>query len=435
MIQATIRTPSAMPASRTQFDSHAAVPGILLAALSYQALLCFIHTHLFQMSTMIVALSELGIFVACAALLCKRCEMQFIALFCAMVAYFLILAIWRGQLDPKGFRDAMIPLLFFELGRQYGNIKTANRLVSMSVAIVLFFALFELFFIDEYSRIFNIYSYYVSQGTVLPGAGWAKDSVLSLNGIRPDGIGRTILPEVLGSHRISSIFLEPVSLGNYAVIIACWALSKRREEWRRTFCLMCASIVLIALSDSRYGLITLAVLIALRLALPRRTEMALIALPIICIAALLMIASNHEMAFDDNFLGRLTLGGRVMLDFDLPMIFGLAGLDLTLGDMGYPASLIHFGLPLCIVLWSLFWLIQMRDDRGVRLRAYAAVYVSLILCVSGSSMFALKSAGLLWFLLGSCATPGSAGKIDAEALPAPTSGRTRQPIFGGEYGS
>jgi putative polymerase len=34
---------------------------------------------------------------------------------------------------------------------------------------------------------------------------------------------------------------------------------------------------------------------------------------------------------------------------------------------------------------------------------YVALYLALILCVSGTSVFAFKTSALLWFLLGSFA--------------------------------
>ena len=43
----------------------------------------------------------------------------------------------------------------------------------------------------------------------------------------------------------------------------------------------------------------------------------------------------------------------------------------------------------------------MQDSRGERFRVYIALYITLILCVSGTSFFALKTAGILWFLVGS----------------------------------
>jgi putative polymerase len=349
--------------------------------------------------------SEAAIFIACISVLASRCSLAFLALLTASFAYLLIFSIVRGHVDPKSFRDILIPLIFFELGRQHADELSADRLLNAVVMLVLAFALFELLFLDQFTKLLNVYSYYVSQGNIQYGAAWAKDSALSLNGIRPEGIGRTILPNLLGSHRVSSIFLEPVSLGNFSIVTACWALSKPLREYKHILALLIASIVLIALSDSRYGMLTLVILFLARALLPRKAEFTMLFLPLVCIAAMMCIAAYLDRSYTDDFLGRLSLSGHALLDTDLSSFFAIDGSEINLGDMGYPALLLHIGFPLCALLWCAFWIVRMKDERGMRMRAYSAIYLSLILCVSGSSMFALKSAGVLWFLLGSRALP------------------------------
>ena len=384
----------------------------MLAALVYQAVLCAVHTSVHPISMSGVAAAEACIYLACFAVLIKNIRIEFLVVAMLAMAYLLLLAILRNQLDPKGFRDVMIPILFYGLGRQIGDIKYADRLLKIMVLIVLAFGFFELLFLDLFSKIFNIFSYYVSQGGITAGANWAKDSVLGLNGTRPEGIGRTILPSLLGTHRISSVFLEPVSLGNFAVIIAAWGLAKRREDLKDTVFFVIAALVMIALSDSRYGMITVGLLVVMRF-LPWNKNTWMICLPLFSVGLLLAIAVFFNGQYSDSVLGRLYISGKTLLDLDLGMIFGVSGFDLGFGDMGYPLLLTRWGALLCIFLWVAFWMLKMEDERGDRFRAYTTVYMSLILCVSGSSLFALKTAGVLWFLVG-----GFAGRSVNSAPPS-----------------
>jgi putative polymerase len=383
----------------------AAVPGktltfwILIVALMYQAVLCALHTNVHPISMSGVALTELCIYLGCFAILIKNIRLEFVALAALAIAYLLLLAILRNQLDPKGFRDVLIPILFYGIGRQIGDIKYADRLLKVAVLLVLAFGFFELLALDAFSRIFNIFSYYVSQGSLQAGSNWAKDSVLGLNGTRPEGIGRTILPSLLGNHRVSSVFLEPVSLGNFAVIIAAWGLAKRRDDIKNMAFFVIAALVMIALADSRYGMITVALLVVLRL-LPWQKNVWMVALPLLSVGLLLGIGTFYSGGYGDNVVGRLYVSGTTLLDLNLGMIFGLDGFDVAFGDMGYPSLLTHWGALLCIFLWCAFWMVRMEDERGDRFRAFTALYMSLILCVSGTSLFALKTAGILWFLVG-----------------------------------
>ena len=382
-----------VPAERTVF-------WILMVALVYQAVLCALHTNVHPISMAGVGAAEAFIYLACLVVLVKRIRLEFVAVATLVAAYLFLMAIFRNQLDPKGFRDVMIPILFYALGRHIGDIKYADRLLKLMVVLVLAFGFFELLFLDAFSRVFNIFSYYVSQGSLAAGSNWAKDSVLGLNGMRPEGIGRTILPSLLGNHRISSIFLEPVSLGNFAVIVAGWGLSKRREDIKDILFFLLSAITMIALSDSRYGMITVAALVLMRCLPLGRTNVWMITLPLLCALLLLGIGIFFNGPYSDNILGRLYVSGRTLMHLDLGMIFGLDGFNIGYGDMGYPSLLTRLGLLLCIFLWVAFWMVKMEDERGDRFRAYITLYMSLILCVSGTSLFALKTAGILWFLVG-----------------------------------
>ncbi|MDY7576651.1 polysaccharide polymerase [Actimicrobium sp. CCI2.3] len=374
----------------------------VLGATIYQALLCLANTHLFRTSTGVVALVEFSIYLLCLFVILRRISLDFIAILTLVASYLLLLALLRSSLDIKGFRDLIIPLLFFWLGKEVGSINRADKILKIIILVVLVMGCFELFFVDLYSRIFNIFSYYGTTGGMNATTNWAGGT-LALNGTRPDGIGRTILPSLLGAHRVSSIFLEPVSLGNFAVITAAWGLAKKREEFRKAAFFLVSAAVMITMADSRYGLATVMVLVAMRFIVSGRMNIAVIAGPILAVIILLIVPNLTQGHFGDDALGRLVRTGRILSGFGTNEIFGLSGYAVDFGDMGYAVALTRFGLILCAVLWIGFWMIKMRDDTGSRFRTYVAVYASLILMVSGTSLFALKTAGILWFLVGCCA--------------------------------
>jgi putative polymerase len=333
----------------------------------------------------------------------------------------------RGSLDFKGFRDILIIVLFYWLGRTMGTMEMADRLLKIVIGIVLLFGFFELCFVDLYSRVFNTFSYYVNQGGLANVTNWAKGSALALNGMRPEGIGRTILPSLLGNHRVSSIFLEPVSLGNFAVIIAAWGLSKEREEWRKMLFFLVSAAILITLADSRYGMLTVMCLVVMRLLFVGRMNTLAILLPPICVGLLMTIVFVMNGKYSDNILGRLYTTGATLMQFGPKEIFGLKGFDLNFGDMGYAVILTRFGLVFFTFCWIGFWLIKMQDARGIRFRAYVALYASLIMAVSGTSLLALKTSGILWFLVGCCAARKSvAARKAAQREPVMTPLRARK---------
>ncbi|MGI4848518.1 MAG: hypothetical protein ACRYGK_10355, partial [Janthinobacterium lividum] len=176
----------------------------------------------------------------------------------------------------------------------------------------------------------------------------------------------------------------------------------RSELKAMMFYLVCAAIM-ITLCDSRYGSIALLFLIAMRVLLRGRARNVVIIMPFVTMIFLLGLALFQSKVTGDNVSGRLFITGQVLANFGAGEMMGLKSFDINYGDMGYANVLTKFGMILCIALWLGFWLIRMSDERGNRFRAYVAVYASLILTVSGTSFFALKTAGVLWFLVGCCA--------------------------------
>lgn len=386
-----------LPAVKTDVD-YRLVTGILLAAVCYQALLCFMNTAGLRTSVAIVGLTEVLIMLACLPLLVRRLLPGLIIIALLAGAYFCIAALASGWLNPKTFRDLAIPLCFFWLGCNLGRPDVIDRALVPIIVVVIALGLFELLMLDTYTRFFDIFSYYVSTGNLAPITDFVRESKLQLNGIRPEGIGRTLLPGLLGNHRVSSVFLEPVSLGNFATIIAAWGFSRDGADWRKGLFFVGSAVVMIILCDSRFALLLMPLMLAARLLFRGPLlNLALLA-PFVAIACVILIGVLSHRHGDD-LMGRLTVSGWALLEFDTPMLFAFS-IPPYFGDMGYAYVLAGFGLPLSLLLWFSLWLQPLPDERGRRFRALASLYMALILGVSGTSLFAFKTAALLWCMLG-----------------------------------
>ena len=306
-----------VPADTPRAVSTLPVSTILFAAILYPAFLCLMNTHFFRVVTTTVGLTEFMIYLACLAVLMRPVRVEFLIIATLITAYLLLLTIFRGELELKGFRDVMIPILFYWLGRHIGDTAYADKTLKRLIWVVLAFGFFELFFLDWYSYFFNIFSYYFSQGINTMSTNFVTGSALNVNGLRPEGIGRTILPALLGSHRVSSIFLEPVSLGNFAVIVAAWGLAKARAEWKAGLFFFATAVLMITLSDSRYGIGAVSLMLLLRGLPVRALNFAVSLLPAVCIGALVLIGLFYHGQYADNILGRLLVSGKALLSFDV----------------------------------------------------------------------------------------------------------------------
>lgn len=385
---------------------------IVVASVGYQLVLCLLNTQLLPMSRALVGLAEAIILLACVPFLMRRLLPGVLILACLAAAMLCLLGIANEQLNIKAFRDIAIPLCYFWLGCNIGRLDLADRALKVAIGLVLAMGMFELLLLDTYTRWFDIFSYYVNIGSLDPAVGFVREDRLQANGMRPEGIGRTLLPGLLGPHRVSSVFLEPVSLGNFASLCAAWGLA--RSHWHEGIFFVLAAVVMMVLSDSRFALMTVTGFILLRLLVHGALLNLCVLAPIAAIVLLLVIGhytpNETGRILNDDLQGRLAYSGWALLQFDALKLLGI-GHTRVYYDEGYAHTLATFGLPMTLVFWGSFWLLPMKSATSQRFRAMVSLYIALILCISGFSFFALKSAGLLWFLVGCslqqpAATPG-----------------------------
>lgn len=386
-------------AATNQFDDRMII-AIVIATIAYQAALCLLNTHGLTASRTLLGLSEGIILIACLPFISRRLLPGVITIIAISGAMFCLQTLVSGQLNIKTFRDLAIPLCYLWLGCNIGRIDLASRALTYAIWVVLVMGAFELLFVDQYTNFFDIFSYYVNTGNLDPGSTFSN-SKLQLNGTRPEGIGRTLLPALLGSHRVSSVFLEPVSLGNFATICAAWGLSLNKSELRKTVFFVVMAVVMIVISDSRFALTSVSLMIAMRLVIHGRALYLPILAPFAAIALLVALGVDGGKFVEDSFSGRLALSGNALHEFDIPMLFAMT-VSNPYADMGYAHLISAFGLPLTLLLWFSLWFLPMPDEQGQRFRSFAAIYIVLILCVSGYSLYALKTSGVLWFLMGCC---------------------------------
>ncbi|WP_409422863.1 hypothetical protein ABHF91_07625 [Pseudaeromonas sp. ZJS20] len=387
-------------------ETRQAIFLLVLASMLYQMGMCFINTVAFSVNTALVGLVELMIYLGCIFYL-RHAIPRYMGAFLLLTAVnLLLLTLIRGYLDPKPFRDILIVVLFFWLGMTYGSVRLVDRLVAVSLCIAIALGAFEWLAIDSYVKLFHTFSYFQNQsGIGVSGGAIFEGQALTINGFRPEGIGRTILPWVFGSHRISSIFLEPISLGNFATLVLAWSLVHyTRGGPRRYLWFMLGAATLIAYADSRFGLVISLLLLAIRFMTPRQLYSLAALAPWLMATGLVIYASVFfDGNYSDSFAGRLMQSGLALGKLDFAGLLGGQSPLRNYGDMGYAYVVTRFGLIYLLLAWLIFWRVPMPSLASRRFRVMTCLYMTMILSISGTSLFALKSAGLLWFMLGTAA--------------------------------
>ena len=389
----TVGSVGPRPEDATRRDlGRSAATALLYAAALYLLLLCFINTHFLRVNDGAVIVCELLIALATVPVLAVRLNLGLVLLSLCVCINFVVLAIFQPALDLKALRDLLFPVLFVWLGYVVANRRISERVLRNLAIIAAVLGLIEFIFPGFYASIFDALAFFKSRGF-----GATNRFTLTVLQVRPEGIGRSLLP-FLGPRRISSFFLEPVSLGNFAVLVAAWAVSKPRAEWREAAFLFVLSLILIVMADARFGSITILVLCLTRYSGIWRFRVIAGLMPIAAMAITVLFAWFGPSEYHDNVIGRFQVSGFNLINMPWSAWFGIPAV-ISL-DAGYGYIIQRTGLPIIALLWLLYATVPFRSDQGRIFHFNLAIYMSLNLCISGSSLFALKTTAILWFLLG-----------------------------------
>jgi putative polymerase len=383
---------------------------LIIAAITFNALLCFVNTHVAPISNAYVVGSE-AIIITVTILACYRfIDPKYALIITTIIVYTAVLAFLRALTSPdegmnlKVARDFLIPVIFFLLGKGANNIKVADRIVYVATTIILIFAVFEYVSLDAFLKVFSIVDYYVARGTLDaldPSLQWTNG--LMKSGMRPPDQGRELLT-FLGGHRVSSLFLEPIGLGNFGCLIAFWAIARSRMEHKFRLWSVAAGIVLIILSDTRFNASFFALGVLILLVSPRLTTPAILAMPFVIIFGLCLFAAGadpHGLPYLEGYSlkDRLLFSGRVLLDFDIANWLGITASRIPTADAGYAYIISNVGLLGFAAFWFWFMSLDGSSRYFYAFRNTSAAYFAAVSCVS-TSQFTIKTAALLWFLMG-----------------------------------
>lgn len=388
------------------------IAGVLvLGAITFNAILCFIHTNVVSISNTYVIGSEIILILLSILASYRSINRIYVLLMIQLVLFTLTLALIRYNFSPndgldiKISRDVLIPIVFFILGKSISDVKAADYIVYIAAALMLFFALFEYLFLETYLKFFSVAQYYVARGTLDaydPGLQWAKG--LMLSGMRPSEQGRGLL-SILGEHRVSGLFLEPISLGNFGCMVVMWAVVRSRMERQFRICSIAAGLAFILLSDTRFDAYFLFLGMVILFATPRITTPGVIVMPFIIMFGLYFAAASVDhvggvLILDGlSMRDRLLYSGRVLHDFDIYNWLGAKASRIQTFDAGYAYVISNAGIIGFAIFWCLFMSLKGYSRHFYAFRNASAAYFAALFCISASQL-TIKTGSLLWFLLG-----------------------------------
>lgn len=374
---------------------------LVLAAMAFNAALAIVNAQVTPLTPVMVIACEVAI-VACAhfaALLYFRTAM---APWYALIAIFAAFALFRstatGLFDPKYLRDVLLIPTFIILGMTFPRERLPRLMVAIHLLVIAVLVL-EAVSPEGYAVLFNIKDYYIQTRGYAEAGFWNAGSNLYVSAERPDDRFFAFV----SFHRMSSIFLEPVSLGNYCIIVFSYLLASYRDlsPPQRIFLLAGTAALLIG-CDGRLAAIACAIIaVASLFALRLPPRAGVLFAPVMMIAAFAAVSFLDLRAGPDNFSGRLAHTVELLRQFGPAEFLGISDAFLSRAvDSGLAYLITTQSLFGAVMLWLFLMFFADENSRqAVILKTAAALYIALSMLVS-FSFLSIKTAALLWFILG-----------------------------------
>jgi len=433
----TIRPRYWVDPSRRQAGAGLALPSreFLAAATVYTAVvfnfvLAVVNANLFDLNKTLIIVAEMSI-VGVSILICarslNRLMMPWIVVITILAIIFIILSLFRQSLEAKYFRDLLLIPIFIMLGTSYAKGNVVRLFIAIQ-ATILAVMLFEGFASDLFGQIANPQRYYINTREFSETQFWNPNSNLFVSATRPPGVGTFFdWVQALGiTVRLSSVFLEPVTLGNWATVAVIFLTAFWRHLTRKeTIFLTVSTFIILVGSDGRFATVTILIIAAVTMIIrivPR--YLYALYLPGAVFAAISVGIFFDTRITSDDFLGRLAFSIHVLSSIDL---IGALGLDPNLpiksADSGITYLISSQSFLSAFVIWLAICFLQPQTNRtAVVFMNGMAIYVSLSLLIS-FSMFSIKTAAPLWFLYGYVRTlSASAAQEEAPFLLPPRAG-------------
>ena len=397
-------------------QSDAPVFWLVAAGVSFNFFLSIANAHVLSVSGTHVQIVQLAITGAALLLTFLRGGPTVPFAFPALVVAFIVLSgisafAAGGAGDIKTTYDVVLLCTFIALGSTVGRmpLRVLNWILAFSAVV----AVFEYFMPTAYTQLVDPLDYFANTRAWVAealGDTFTEGAGLGISGIR--GSGESWLGLSVGGHRVGGIFLEPLSQGYFAAVLAIFYCYHFQDDFRRRTlaCLVC--LVLALISDTRLAVLLIGFFyIATPVARRLPAQIAYL-VPVVGLA----LGMSVFAVFNDNtseFVFRLSLTFQTLLHSQLyNVLFG--GVDLTYAaDSGIVTILSRAGLLGLMVFFVIASGLASMHQRISTVLILVSVYL-FATALFGAAFLSIKTAALLGLLIGATGTGAFAPGFSAE---------------------
>ncbi|MBB5712150.1 putative polymerase [Sphingomonas xinjiangensis] len=365
-------------------------------------LLAAANAHGLKISYGIVALAETGILASALLFVVgsklRTSDIPVLTFLYLSATLSVLMSLAHETFAIDALRNFLIVGCFLLLGSRcsFETIKTSFLCTGLLVAGGL---ILEISSVSTYIDLFRPADYFSSTRGINPPE-FLKERGLAIGTIAYNG---RFTFGVWSGHRTSSIFLEQVGINTYAIVVSIYLLA----FWKRLSRLHLIFFVLLYLAIVLTNNARLAPLVGVCFVggffvfphLPRYLQ---ILMPVGIIVATFLLFNFVNGRAGDDVIGRMWVTYEFLHSLTVDnLLFGAPRRVSGAADTGYGylvASATMFGALIYLAFVVLICPQESREER--RLAWGLAVYIFFWLLVGGTGSFTIKSASLLWALVG-----------------------------------
>jgi len=374
---------------------------VLIGCVVFNAGLAVVNGHIMALPPALVIAAE-GMLVSAALGLAMLGWKPQMAPSLALIALLVLFATFRGLLmaqpEPKFLRDVLLIPTFIMLGMSFDE-RGLTRTILLLHTIVFLVFLLEAVAPRAYSDLLHIQDYYVNTRGNKLDEFYNTNSELFISATRPD----ERFFSFVDAPRLSSIFLEPVSLGNYCSIITAFICACfRRLGWPAVAYLGLTTLAMLVGCDGRLATATCVLIVVVAAVapwLPPRSHVLYLPLTLAFVFALVIGADLRPGT--DDFAGRLAHTVELLRNYDVAEMLGLSNEYLMKSmDSGVAYLIMTQSVLGLLLLWAyVAWGAREDTAEQVRFTHTLSLYLALSMMVS-YSFLTIKTGAVLWFIQG-----------------------------------
>lgn len=408
----TIQIPSrAWPArARTSLaeigPAAAATQPFILAttvlAVTYNALLAFFSAHGGPATLGMVVAIEIGLLLAALAMVAlsgiRNSDTLPLAFLYFTVLVALLTSMIAGVMFVDSVRNVLIIAAFTMLGAR-ATQRTVRLVFAALSVITLLVLMLEISALETYAALFKPAEYLAkTRGYALKE--FYEEVGLSIGTIAYEGRFSFGLWD---GPRTSSIFLEQVGINCFAIVLMIYLATMWDcvTRWERTLAIVTVVLIMVT-NNARMASLLVPVMAAGYFLFPRLPRYGHFWIPAILLTATWAIFQFEVPKKGDDLMGRLAITYNFLAEFSVSdLLGGNVPLTRRAFDTGYGfviASATIFG---AFAYWAYLTMVVPFTTATQRRCAWAmSIYIYLWLLVGGTASFSMKTASLLWFLVG-----------------------------------